>query len=88
MMKMKSYVCIVENLKATVLGVVVKTIGLLQKRCYNIKLETEKGKYERAINDKCRRSSRAFERHTCLGQTSMCQQENQCCTSRQSMGSA
>jgi hypothetical protein len=54
---------------------------------YNIKLETEKGKYERAINDKCRRSSRAFERHTCLGQTTMCQQENQCCTSRQSMGS-
>ena len=54
---------------------------------YNIKLETEKGKYERAINDKCRRSSRAFERHTCLGQTTMCKQENQCCTSRQSMGS-
>lgn len=53
---------------------------------YNIKLETEKGKYERAINDKCRRSSRAFERHTCLGQTSMSKQENQCCTSRQSMG--
>ena len=53
---------------------------------YNIKLETEKGKYERAINDKCRRSSRAFERHTCLGQTTMCKQENQCCTSRQSMG--
>lgn len=54
---------------------------------YNINYETEKGKYERAINDKCRRSSRAFERHTCLGQTTMCKQENQCCTSRQSMGS-
>lgn len=54
---------------------------------YNIKLETKKGEYERAINDKCRRSSRAFERHTCLGQTTMCKQENQCCTSRQSMGS-
>jgi hypothetical protein len=58
----------------------------LKQQDYNIKLETEKGKYERAINDKCRRSSRAFERHTCLGQTSMCKQENQCCTSRQSMG--
>ena len=54
---------------------------------YNIKLETEKGKYERAINDKCRRSSRAFERHTCLGQTSMCKQKNQCCTSRKPVGS-
>ena len=59
----------------------------LKQQDYNIKLETEKGKYERAINDKRRRSSRAFERHTCLGQTSMSEQENQCCTSRQSMGS-
>ena len=59
----------------------------LKQQDYNIKLETEKGKYERAINDKCRRSSRAFERHTCLGQTSMSKQKNQCCTSRQSMGS-
>jgi len=48
----------------------------LKQLKYNIKLETEKGKYERAINDKCRRSSRAFERHTCLGQTTMCKQEN------------
>ena len=55
---------------------------------YNIKLETEKGVYERAINDKCGRSSRAFERHTCLGQTTMCQQANQCCKGRKSMGRA
>jgi hypothetical protein len=64
-----------------------EVLDQLKQLEYNIKLETKKGKYERAINDKCRRSSRAFERHTCLGKTPMCKQENQCCTSRQSMGS-
>jgi hypothetical protein len=58
----------------------------LKQQEYNINYETEKGKYG-TINDKCRRSSRAFERHTCLGQTTMSKQENQCCEGRQSMGS-
>ena len=76
MMKMKSYVYIVVNLKAKALGAVVKTIGLLQKRCYNIKLETKKGEYERAIVNKCRPGCGDIKSITSLCKEALCKQKN------------